>query len=214
MTKGSQITAAEKSLGYALSPAVRECFARYQIGWDGQLVVLGEPGQVEPVRIPASWAGRIADVLTGEEGAKMLAKVRSTLRALSPDQICPKPSQVWRALEVTPWSKVRVVIIGQDPYHTLSFGDPVATGLAFEARHGAPVPPSLTRIFAEVREDLRVRSSDRIQISSWARDLTQVWPALPPLPSRAPSPSPRLMRYCGEKKRARSGGRKRQGRIE
>ena len=64
--------------------------------------------------------------------------------------ICPHPKNIFRALNLTPPSKVKVIIIGQDPYH----GYAQANGLAFSVDNGVRLPPSLQNIFKELSNDL------------------------------------------------------------
>ena len=64
--------------------------------------------------------------------------------------ICPHPKNIFRALNLTPPSKVKVIIIGQDPYH----GYAQANGLAFSVDDGVRLPPSLQNIFKELSDDL------------------------------------------------------------
>ena len=64
--------------------------------------------------------------------------------------IYPRGSEIFAALNLTPLNKVKVVIIGQDPYH----GPNQAHGLCFSVRNGVPVPPSLANIFKEINSDM------------------------------------------------------------
>src|SRR5687767_12256689 len=65
----------------------------------------------------------------------------------------PPEAEVFAALELTPFEQVRVMILGQDPYH----GPGQAHGLAFSVRPGVRPPPSLLNIFKEMREELGCR---------------------------------------------------------
>jgi uracil-DNA glycosylase len=65
--------------------------------------------------------------------------------------IYPKGPEIFAALDLTPLEEVRVVVIGQDPYH----GPNQAHGLCFSVRPGVPEPPSLINIFQEINEDMR-----------------------------------------------------------
>lgn len=65
--------------------------------------------------------------------------------------VYPRGSEIFSALDYTPFEKVRVVIIGQDPYH----GPNQAHGLCFSVRPGVPVPPSLVNIYQEISTDMR-----------------------------------------------------------
>ncbi|CAH6418385.1 Uracil-DNA glycosylase [uncultured virus] len=65
----------------------------------------------------------------------------------------PDSADVFRAFELTPLKEVRVVIVGQDPYHTVRKAGPIADGLAFSVRPGVGLPPSLRNIFMEVKAE-------------------------------------------------------------
>ncbi|WP_280153814.1 uracil-DNA glycosylase [Piscinibacter sp. XHJ-5] len=75
------------------------------------------------------------------------------------------PANVFRALELTPPSQVRVVILGQDPYH----GPGQAQGLAFSVSEGQKLPPSLRNMLQEVQADTGLPSQCRGDLSAWAR---------------------------------------------
>jgi uracil-DNA glycosylase len=75
------------------------------------------------------------------------------------------PPQPLRALTLTPFDEVRVVILGQDPYH----GEGQAHGLAFSVPRGVKVPPSLRNIFAELRRDLGCAPPSDGVLDHWAR---------------------------------------------
>ena len=80
-------------------------------------------------------------------------------------KIYPPGSQIFKAFELTPLPEVKVVVIGQDPYH----GPGQAMGLSFSVPDGMPTPPSLANIFREVESDLGIRLSGRPNLESWAR---------------------------------------------
>jgi uracil-DNA glycosylase len=77
----------------------------------------------------------------------------------------PPKEQIYRAFELTPFEKVKVVILGQDPYH----GQGQAHGLAFSVQDGVAFPPSLRNIFKEAREDLGMEVPFSGDLSSWAK---------------------------------------------
>ena len=79
--------------------------------------------------------------------------------------IYPPGSQIFRAFDLTPVDQVKVVILGQDPYH----GPGQAHGLSFSVPSGVPAPPSLKNIFKEIESDLGVRMSGQPNLESWAR---------------------------------------------
>ena len=75
------------------------------------------------------------------------------------------PAQVFRALELTPLPEMRVLILGQDPYH----GPGQAEGLAFSVPEGQKLPPSLRNIFKELQRDLQMTPASQGSLLSWAR---------------------------------------------
>ena len=79
--------------------------------------------------------------------------------------VYPPRDQVFRALELTPLRDVRVVLIGQDPYH----GPGQAHGLAFSVRPGVPKPPSLRNLLKELRDDVGVPIPEEGDLTPWAR---------------------------------------------
>ena len=79
--------------------------------------------------------------------------------------IYPRGSQIFRAFDLTPLPQVKVVILGQDPYH----GPGQAMGLSFSVPDGIPAPPSLKNIFKEIESDLGIRMSGATNLEPWAR---------------------------------------------
>jgi uracil-DNA glycosylase len=79
--------------------------------------------------------------------------------------IFPPGGQIFRAFELTPLPEVKVVILGQDPYH--GYGQ--AMGLCFSVPQGVPAPPSLKNIFKEIEDDLGIRMSGSPDLEPWAR---------------------------------------------
>ncbi|MCB9252732.1 MAG: uracil-DNA glycosylase [Flavobacteriales bacterium] len=80
-------------------------------------------------------------------------------------QIFPPGSKIFEAFNTTPFSKVRLVIIGQDPYHGLN----QANGLCFSVNRSMPIPPSLVNIFKELKSDLGIEIPKHGDLSSWAQ---------------------------------------------
>src|SRR5690554_2155548 len=79
--------------------------------------------------------------------------------------IYPPMPLIFNAFNSTPFEKVRVVIIGQDPYH----GDGQAHGLSFSVPEGIKLPPSLRNIFKEIEADLGVSMSTSGDLTAWAQ---------------------------------------------
>ncbi|MCL2737275.1 MAG: uracil-DNA glycosylase [Alphaproteobacteria bacterium] len=78
--------------------------------------------------------------------------------------IYPKPAEIFNAFNLCPLDKVKVVIIGQDPYH----GPGQAHGLCFSVRDGTQFPPSLQNIYKEIASDLGRPSATRGDLTRWA----------------------------------------------
>jgi uracil-DNA glycosylase len=112
--------------------------------------------------IPPSW--RLP--LEAELAAPYIAQLGAFLEAeRAAHAVFPPPEDVYRALELTPFQAVRVVILGQDPYH----GDGQAHGLAFSVRPGVKPPPSLVNIFKELQADLGLPRPSTGCLEPWAR---------------------------------------------
>jgi uracil-DNA glycosylase len=79
--------------------------------------------------------------------------------------VYPAHDEVFAALHLTPYSEVKAVILGQDPYH----GPNQAHGLCFSVRKGVTLPPSLQNIFKELEQDLGFAAPDHGCLDHWAR---------------------------------------------
>ena len=79
--------------------------------------------------------------------------------------VFPPHDEVFAALHLTAYAAVKVVILGQDPYH----GPGQAHGLCFSVRPGVAVPPSLVNIYAELESDLGIPPADHGHLEAWAR---------------------------------------------
>jgi uracil-DNA glycosylase len=77
----------------------------------------------------------------------------------------PPADEVFAALHLTAYRDVKVLILGQDPYH----GPGQAHGLCFSVRRGVPIPPSLRNIYAELRDDLGIEPPNHGCLDAWAR---------------------------------------------
>ncbi len=79
--------------------------------------------------------------------------------------IYPHPKDIFKSLELTSFQSVKVVILGQDPYH----GPNQAHGLAFSVKKNVPIPPSLKNIFKEISEDLHSNKRLSGDLTNWAK---------------------------------------------
>lgn len=117
----------------------------------------------DPVKLDARWRAP----LSGEFASPYMAALKSFLVAEknAGKTIFPKGSEWFRALDLTPLGSVRVVILGQDPYH----GPGQAHGLCFSVRTGVRPPPSLVNIFKELESDLGIARPAHGCLEPWAK---------------------------------------------
>lgn len=80
-------------------------------------------------------------------------------------KVFPSPKDIFRAFDKCPFEDVKVVILGQDPYH----GEGQANGLCFAVREGVNLPPSLQNIFKEIKSDLGIEPNKNGDLSRWAK---------------------------------------------
>lgn len=114
------------------------------------------------VKIEESWRRELQQ----EFDQPYFAELASYLHAekAAGKTVFPPGPQIFRAFELCPFDDVKVVILGQDPYH--NYGQ--AMGLSFSVPDGVPAPPSLKNIFKEIESDLGIRMSGRPNLEHWA----------------------------------------------
>jgi uracil-DNA glycosylase len=115
------------------------------------------------LKLEASWKARIGTYFERPEMQALSEFLRAQLRAGK--TIYPPPKRIFAALDTTPFDAVKVVILGQDPYH----GPGQAHGLCFSVLPGVPAPPSLENIFKEIERDLGIPRPDHGCLIPWAR---------------------------------------------
>jgi uracil-DNA glycosylase len=113
------------------------------------------------VKIEASWKNALEDEFKKPYFEKLTQFVRSEY---STKRIFPPASLIFNSFELCPLEKVRVVIIGQDPYH----GDGQAHGLCFSVNEGVAIPPSLLNIFKEIERDFGLPFPRSGNLTRWA----------------------------------------------
>ncbi|MFC0203623.1 uracil-DNA glycosylase [Novosphingobium soli] len=113
--------------------------------------------------IAPSWAAALAPALATTEARRLGGWLKGEEAAGK--RIYPPAGARLRALELTPLDAVRVVILGQDPYH----GAGQAHGLAFSVPEGVRVPPSLVNIYKELARDCGVQAPGHGNLEHWAR---------------------------------------------
>lgn len=114
------------------------------------------------VKLEPSWKARIGDYLQRPDMQALSDFLRAEKHAGK--VIFPPGPEIFAAFDHTPFDAVRVVILGQDPYH----GPNQAHGLCFSVRPGIPAPPSLQNIFKEIHRDLGLRAPDHGCLTPWA----------------------------------------------
>ena len=114
------------------------------------------------VTLEPSWKSRIGDYLLQPQMQSLAAFLRAEKQARK--AIHPPGPDIFAAFEHTPFDAVRVVILGQDPYH----GPGQAHGLCFSVRPGVRIPPSLDNIFKEIKRDLDIDRPDHGCLTPWA----------------------------------------------
>jgi len=115
------------------------------------------------VRIEQSWKNALAGEFEKPYFASLVRFLHEEKNAGR--KIFPPGSQIFRAFDLTPVEQVKVVILGQDPYH--GYGQ--AHGLSFSVPDGVPAPPSLKNIFKEIESDLGIKMSGYPNLERWAR---------------------------------------------
>ena len=123
---------------------------------------VGRP-EMAGLRLEASWKAELADWFERPDMRALSAFLHAEKAAGK--VIYPPGHEIFAALDQTPFMRVRVVILGQDPYH----GPGQAHGLCFSVRPGVPIPPSLANIFAERKRDLGFPPPDHGCLLPWAR---------------------------------------------
>ena len=114
------------------------------------------------VKIEKSWKNALAGEFEKAYFASLVRFLHHEKAAGK--KIFPPGSQIFKAFELTPVDKLKVVILGQDPYH----GPGQAHGLSFSVPADMPAPPSLKNIFKEIESDLGVKMSGYPNLEKWA----------------------------------------------
>lgn len=114
------------------------------------------------IRITKNWA----ELLKAEFGKPYFKDLQNFLEGeYSRYDIYPKMENIFNALNFVKYEDVKVVIIGQDPYHEPN----QAHGLAFSVQDGVPLPPSLQNIYKEIEDDLGITCEKSGDLSRWAK---------------------------------------------
>lgn len=114
------------------------------------------------VNIHASWKAHLKEEFEKPYFKELVDFVKSEYKS---KKIYPAPANIFRAFELCPFEKVKVVILGQDPYH----GKGQANGLCFSVNENVAMPPSLQNIFKEIKDDLGLPIPATGNLDHWAR---------------------------------------------
>ncbi len=116
------------------------------------------------IKLDESWKSRIGD----EFSKDYMQRLRAFLVQEKQDgkTIYPKGDEFFRAMDLTPFENVKIVILGQDPYH----GPDQAHGLSFSVRPGVALPPSLVNIYKELESDLGIPPVHHGFLEQWAQE--------------------------------------------
>ena len=113
------------------------------------------------IRLHESWKEQLSTVFVSEQWTRLAEFIRSEY---ANGTVFPPAGKIFAALDACPFDRVKVVIIGQDPYH----GPGQANGLAFSVTPGVPAPPSLINIFKEVMSDTGAPMPANGDLTRWA----------------------------------------------
>ncbi|MEK7612791.1 MAG: uracil-DNA glycosylase [Patescibacteria group bacterium] len=116
----------------------------------------------ENIKIEPSWKEALEDEFGKEYFETLTSFVKNEYKT---GAVYPTPKNIFRAFDLTPFNEVKVVILGQDPYH----GPGQANGLCFAVGGGVPLPPSLQNIYKEIQSDLGVLPQRTGDLERWAK---------------------------------------------
>src|SRR3989338_4874752 len=116
------------------------------------------------VKIEPSWAEKLKGEFEKAYFAELTAFVKDEYKNSA---VYPAPKNIFRAFDLCPFDNVKVVILGQDPYH----GERQANGLAFAVDEETRIPPSMQNIFKEIESDL----GDRAESEEVLRPAGRTW---------------------------------------
>ena len=114
------------------------------------------------VKIEDSWKKALGEEFEKDYFRTLVDFVK---REYASSQVFPPGNEIFAAFDATPFDRVKVVILGQDPYH----GEHQANGLCFSVNDGIPFPPSLLNIFKEIKADIGTEIPSSGNLERWAR---------------------------------------------
>jgi uracil-DNA glycosylase len=119
--------------------------------------------KTKQVQIEESWKKQLQEYFDSPEFIRLTDDIR---QEYATKKIFPQPQNIFRAFWLTPFSQVKVVILGQDPYH----GPHQAHGLSFSVQDGIRVPPSLQNIYKEIEQEFGIKKDfSNGNLEPWAQ---------------------------------------------
>lgn len=118
------------------------------------------------VNLEASWKQALSEEFDKDYFVQLTNFVKQQYKT---KKVFPEPKNIFRALDSCPFEKVKVIILGQDPYHGDVSGKPQAQGLSFSVPSDFPLPPSLQNIFKELSADIGCEIRKSGDLSDWSR---------------------------------------------
>lgn len=112
--------------------------------------------------LESSWKSILLDELESDYFTNLKSFLKEEYNA---NNIFPEVSLIFHALNLTPFKHVKVIILGQDPYH----GERQANGLCFSVNKGEKIPPSLNNIYKELKQDLGIPIPEHGDLAKWAK---------------------------------------------
>jgi len=120
------------------------------------------------LKLDESWKEILNEYFKSKDYFKLkdfLEKEYSEKNLKNKKEIFPKKEEIFTAYNLTPVSKVKVIIVGQDPYHTPN----IAHGLSFSVRKGNKIPPSIKNIYKEIESDIKIKKDfNNADLTKWA----------------------------------------------
>lgn len=119
------------------------------------------------VKIEDSWKEKLKDEFEKEYFLNIREKYHQAIKNTT---VLPPPKFLFHAFSLVKFDDVKVVILGQDPYHNIENNIPQAHGLSFSVPMGVNPPPSLKNIFKELNRDLGLKIPNHGNLSSWSKE--------------------------------------------
>ena len=118
---------------------------------------------MKKAKIHESWNAELGNEFSSEYMASLRAFLKKEIQIGK--KIFPPMNKIFNAFNLTPFTNIKIVLVGQDPYH----GENQANGLSFSVEENIKVPPSLQNIFRELFTDLRLTSPQNGNLEKWAK---------------------------------------------